>query len=261
VTGAAEEADMTTDTYAGGLDGAVIAVAGAGGPAGRAVLQRLAREGGHVIAADADPERLAEAVDAARYDAGGADITGEIVDLLDLEATQDWAGRIEKDHGRVDGLVHLVGGWRGSASFPETELDDWDVLHRLLIQTVQHTSLAFHDGLMRSPGGRYVLISAAGASRPTAGNAAYAAAKAAAEAWTLALGDSFSKLSGAGGPTAASTVLVIKALVHDGMRAERPNSAFAGFTDVRDLADAIAGVWNRTADEVNGTRQWLTPQP
>ncbi|MFG1810787.1 SDR family NAD(P)-dependent oxidoreductase [Streptomyces sp. NPDC049040] len=251
---------MTTDTYSGGLDGAVIAVAGAGGPAGRAVLQRLARAGGHVIAADADPERLAEAVDAARYDAGGADITGEIVDLLDLEASQDWAARIEKDHGRVDGLVHLVGGWRGSASFPETELADWDVLHKLLIQTVQHTSLAFHDGLMRSPGGRYVLISQSGASRPTAGNAAYAAAKAAAEAWTLALGDSFRKLSG-DDPTAAATVLVIKALVHDGLRAERPQSKFTGFTDVRDLADAIADVWNRPADDVNGTRQWLTPQP
>lgn len=251
---------MTTDTYTGGLDGAVIAVAGAGGPAGRAVLQRLAREGGHVIAADADPERLAEAVDAARYDAGGADITGEIVDLLDLEATQDWAGRIEKDHGRVDGLVHLVGGWRGSASFPETDLDDWDALHRLLIRTVQHTSLGFHDGLMRSPGGRYVLISASGASAPTAGNAAYAAAKAAAEAWTLALGDSFRKLSD-DQPTAAATVLVIKALVHDEMRAQRPNAKFAGFTDVRDLAEAIAGVWDRSPTEVNGTRQWLTPQP
>ncbi|MEV6006742.1 SDR family oxidoreductase [Streptomyces sp. NPDC051976] len=252
---------MTTDTYTGGLDGAVIAVAGAGGPAGRAVLQRLAREGGHIIAADADPERLAEAVDAARYDAGGADITGEIVDLLDLEASQDWAARIEKDHGRVDGLVHLVGGWRGSASFPETDLEDWDVLHRLLIRTVQHTSLAFHDGLMRSPGGRYVLISASGATVPTAGNAAYAAAKAAAEAWTLALGDSFRKLGGDDGPTAAATVLVIKALVHDEMRAQRPNAKFAGFTDVRELADAIAHIWDRNPTEVNGTRQWLTPQP
>ncbi|WP_329129425.1 SDR family oxidoreductase [Streptomyces sp. NBC_01476] len=252
---------MTTDTYTGGLDGAVIAVAGAGGPAGRAVLQRLARAGGHVIAADADPERLAESVDAARYDAGGADITGEIVDLLDLEATEDWAGRIEKDHGRVDGLVHLVGGWRGSASFPETDLADWDVLHKLLIRTVQHTSLAFHDGLMRSPGGRYVLISASGASKPTAGNAAYSAAKAAAEAWTLALGDSFHKLSGDGALSAAATVLVIKALVHDELRAQRPNAKFTGFTDVTDLAEAIAEMWNRSPTEVNGTRQWLTPRP
>jgi NAD(P)-dependent dehydrogenase (short-subunit alcohol dehydrogenase family) len=260
VTGRPEEADMTTDTYTGGLDGAVIAVAGAGGPAGRAVLQRLARAGGHVVAADADPQKLAEAVDAAQYDAGGADITGEVVDLLDLEAAQDWAGRVEKDHGRVDGLVHLVGGWRGSASFPETEPADWDLLEKLLIRTVQHTSLAFHDGLLRSPGGRYVLISAAGAGKPTAGNAAYAAAKAAAEAWTLAMADSFRKLGGEQ-PRAAATVLVIKALVHDELRAQRPNAKFAGFTDVRDLAESIAGVWNQSPTEVNGTRQWLTPRP
>jgi NAD(P)-dependent dehydrogenase (short-subunit alcohol dehydrogenase family) len=260
VTGAGEEAEMTTETYAGGLDGAVIAVAGAGGPAGRAVLQRLARAGSHVIAADADPERLAQAVDAARYDAGGADITGEVVDLLDLDGTREWAGRIEKAHGRVDGLVHLVGGWRGSATFTETDLADWDLLHDLLVRTVQRTTLAFHDGLLRSPGGRYVLISAAGASAPTAGNAAYAAAKAAAEAWTLAMGDSFRKLGGEN-PTAAATVLVIKALVHDEMRAQRPNAKFAGFTDVRDLADAIADVWHASPQQVNGTRQWLTPRP
>ncbi len=260
MTGAGEEAEMTTETYAGGLDGAVIAVAGAGGPAGRAVLQRLARAGSHVIAADADPERLAQAVDAARYDAGGADITGEVVDLLDLDGTREWAGRIEKAHGRVDGLVHLVGGWRGSATFTETDLADWDLLHDLLVRTVQRTTLAFHDGLLRSPGGRYVLISAAGASAPTAGNAAYAAAKAAAEAWTLAMGDSFRKLGGEN-PTAAATVLVIKALVHDEMRAQRPNAKFAGFTDVRDLADAIADVWHASPQQVNGTRQWLTPRP
>ncbi|WP_405593171.1 SDR family NAD(P)-dependent oxidoreductase [Streptomyces sp. NBC_01190] len=252
---------MATDTYTGGLEGAVVAVAGAGGAAGRAALKRLARAGAQVIAADADPEHLAASVDAARVEAPGAEVTGEIVDLLDPEATEDWAARIEKDHGRVDGLVHLVGGWRGSASFPETDLADWDLLHRLLIRTVQHTSLAFHDGLMRSPDGRYVLISAAGAAAPTAGNAAYAAAKAAAEAWTLALGDSFRKLSGENGLTTAATVLVIKALVHDEMRAQRPNAKFAGYTDAADLAEAVAALWNRSPTEVNGTRQWLTPRP
>lgn len=244
----------------GSLSGAVIAVAGAGGPAGHATLVRLAGAGATVVGADNNPERLAEAVDAARYAGGGAVVTGETVDLLNLDSTRAWADRIEKDHGRVDGLVHLVGGWRGSASFPETELADWDVLHDLLVRTVQRTTLAFHDGLLRSPGGRYVLISAAGASAPTAGNAAYAAAKAAAEAWTLAMGDSFRKLGG-DAPSAAATVLVIKALVHDEMRAQRPNAKFAGFTDVRDLAEAIADVWNASPQQVNGTRQWLTPRP
>ncbi|MFG2719170.1 SDR family NAD(P)-dependent oxidoreductase [Streptomyces sp. NPDC048416] len=248
----------------GPLNGAVIAVAGAAGPAGRAALLRLAEAGAVVVGSDANAERLAEAVDAARYAHGGATVTGDTVDLLDLQATRDWADRIQKDFGRVDGMVHLVGGWRGSTSFPETDLADWELLEKLLVKTVQHTSLAFHDGLLRSDRGRFVLISQSGAHKPTANNAAYNAGKAAAEAWTLALGDAFRKAGiaqGADGPQAAAAILVIKALVHDAMRAERPNAKFAGFTDVTELADAIAGVWDKPAQEVNGQRLWLTPKP
>ncbi len=245
----------------GALSGAVIAVAGAGGPAGRATLLRLAEAGAIVVGSDNDPERLAEAVDAARYAHGGASVIGDTVDLLDPQSTRDWADHIDKDFGRVDGLVHLVGGWRGSETFTRTGIDDWDFLELLLIRTVQHTSLAFFDALKRSDRGRYVLISAAGASRPTAGNAAYASAKAAAEAWTLAMADAFRKASGEGGPTSAATILIVKALVHEAMRAERPNARFAGFTDVKDLAEAIAGVWEKPAAEVNGNRLWLTEKP
>ncbi|WP_328316094.1 SDR family NAD(P)-dependent oxidoreductase [Streptomyces sp. NBC_00388] len=245
----------------GSLDGAVVAVAGAAGPAGRAALLRLAEAGATVVGADADVARLAEAVDAARYAHGGATVTGEAVDLLDLAATRAWADRTEAEFGRIDGLVHLVGGWRGSAGFAETGIADWNLLEKLLIRTVQHTSLAFHDALLRSDRGRYVLISAAGASKPTAGNAAYAASKAAAEAWTLALGDAFRKAGGEDGPRTAASVLVIKALVHDAMRAERPNAKFSGFTDVAQLAEAIAGVWDKPAGDVNGKRLWLTPAP
>jgi len=245
----------------GALSGAVIAVAGAGGPAGRAALLRLAEGGATVIGADNDPERLSEAVDAASYASGGATVTGDTVDLLDLDSTREWAIHVEKDFGRVDGLVHLVGGWRGSETFTRTNLDDWDLLELLLVRTVQHTSLAFHEALQRSERGRYVLISAAGASKPTAGNAAYAAAKAAAEAWTLAMADFFQKAGGAQELSSAAAILVVKALVHDAMRAERPNAKFAGFTDVKELAEAIAGVWEQPAAEVNGKRLWLTEKP
>jgi NAD(P)-dependent dehydrogenase (short-subunit alcohol dehydrogenase family) len=150
----------------GALEGAVIAVAGAGGPAGRAALLRLAEAGATVVGSDNDPERLAAAVDAARYAHGGATVTGETVDLLDLESTRDWAARTEKEFGRVDGLVHLVGGWRGSETFTKTSLDDWDFLELLLVRTVQHTTLAFHEALQRSDRGRYVLISAVGFVAP-----------------------------------------------------------------------------------------------
>lgn len=75
------------------------------------------------------------------------------------------------------------------------------------------------------------------------------------------MADSFRKLGGEEGPQAAAAILVIKALVHDAMRAERPNAKFAGFTDVKDLAEEIAGLWDKPAQEVNGQRLWLTPKP
>ena len=61
--------------------------------------------------------------------------------------------------------------------------------------------------------------------------------------------------------SAAAAILVVKALVHDAMRADRPNAKFAVFTDVKDLAEAIVGVWDKPAAEVNGNRLWLTEKP
>ncbi|TDE40476.1 SDR family NAD(P)-dependent oxidoreductase [Nonomuraea mesophila] len=207
----------------------IILVTGAGGPTGEAVTGYF-RKNGHTV------------IGVGRRDA----------DLLDRAAVNDLAARIEAEHGRVDGVVHLVGGWRGSGSFAETDLADWDALHDLLIRTLQHVSLAFEPLLRRSDNGRFVIVSAKAAQHPEAGGAAYAAAKAAAEAWTLSLADALR------GTSSAATILVVKALVNDAMRAARPDARFAGFTDVNDLAAAIGGLYDRPAQEINGTRWDLT---
>ncbi|TDD04836.1 SDR family NAD(P)-dependent oxidoreductase [Nonomuraea deserti] len=207
----------------------IILVTGAGGPTGEAVTGYFRKNGHTVIGVDKQD-----------------------VDLLDRAAVHDLAGRIDREHGRVDGVVHLVGGWRGGGSFADTDLGDWEVLHDLLIRTLQHVSLAFEPLLRRSDNGRFVIVSAKAAQHPEAGGAAYAAAKAAAEAWTLSLADALR------GTSSAATVLVVKALVNDAMRAAKPDAAFAGFTDVNDLAAAVGNLYDRPAAEINGTRWDLT---
>lgn len=245
----------------GDLTGHVIAVAGAGGPAGRAVVRRLAAAGAVVSAADADAERVRASVADALAAVPGARIEARVVDLLDPEAANAWVATVEDEHDRLDGLVHLVGGWRGGRGLTPEALEHWALLERLLVGTAQVTSLASHDALLRSGRGRFVIVSAAGAGRPTAGNAAYAAAKAAAEAWTLAVADSFAKATPEAGPDAAATIVVVKALVDDAMRAARPEATFPGFTHVDDLAETIVGLWARPTAELNGARTWLTEQP
>ena len=232
------------------LTEAVVVVAGAGGGAGAAVVRRLSSAGAMDVTADRSLDSTESLV--REIGEAGGQIDAYAVDLLDEDTTRRWADSVTARFGKVDGVVHLVGGWRGGKGITEADLADWDWLSGLLVRTVQHTTRGFHDQLKASPIGRFVLGSAAEASRPTAKNASYAAAKAAAEAWTLAVADSFR------GSEAAATIVVVKALVTPQMREAKPDAAFKGYTDVVELADTIASLWDKPAEDVNGERLWLT---
>jgi NAD(P)-dependent dehydrogenase (short-subunit alcohol dehydrogenase family) len=88
------------------------------------------------------------------------------------------------------------------------------------------------------------------AIQPTHDNAAYAAAKAAAEAWTFALADGFAKA----GASATANVVAVNALLTPEMRAAEPGKPFKTFTDVGDVADAIRFVLSDAGAKMNGQR-------
>ncbi len=231
------------------LDGRVIAIAGVGGGLGPLVAARLAEAGATVAGTD----RNQGVLDAVAADlAIGERWDGRAVDLLDEDAVRAWCAALVGRFGRVDGLVHLVGGWRGGKPLHEAPLSDWDLLHDLLVRTVQHTTRAFHDQLAASEHGRFVLVSAKQAQSPTNTNAAYAAAKAAAEAWTLAFADGFEP----GGATA--NIVVVDALLTPRMREENPGKDFPTFTPAEQVAEAIAFLCSDAGEKMNGQRLPLT---
>jgi NAD(P)-dependent dehydrogenase (short-subunit alcohol dehydrogenase family) len=232
------------------LDGRVIAIAGVGGGLGPLVAARLAAGGATVAGTDRSPEVL----EAVGSELGiGERWDGRAVDLLDEEAARGWCAALVERFGRVDGLIHLVGGWRGGEPLHEAPLADWELLHDLLVRTVQHTTRAFHDQLAASEHGRFVLVSAKQAQSPSNTNAAYAAAKAAAETWTLAFADGFEP----GGATA--NIVVIDALLTPRMREESPGEEFPTFTPAEDLAEAIAFLCSEAGEKMNGQRLSLYP--
>ncbi|MGC1167063.1 MAG: SDR family oxidoreductase [Solirubrobacterales bacterium] len=232
------------------LSDRVIAIAGVGGGLGPLVAARLAEGGATVAGTDRDQGVL----DSLEAELGiGERWDGRAVDLLDEEATRSWCAALVERFGRVDGLIHLVGGWRGGQPLHEAPLADWDLLHDLLVRTVQRTTRAFHDQLAASEHGRFVLVSAKQAQAPTNTNAAYAAAKAAAEAWTLAFADGFEP----GGATA--NIVVIDALLTPRMREESPGKAFPTFTPAEHVAEAIAFLCSDAAAKMSGQRLSLHP--
>lgn len=231
------------------LEGRVIAIAGVGGGLGPLVAKQLAGSGAIVAGTDRVQANL-EAIGAGMPD-GQWD--GQVVDLLDEDATRVWCADLVERFGRVDGLLHLVGGWRGGEPLQSASLEDWDFLHELLIRTVQHTSRAFHDALVGSGVGRFVLVSAKQAQAPSNSNAAYAAAKAAAEAWTLALADGFASSGGA-----TANIIVVEAILTPRMREESPDEKFPTLTPAEHIAAAIEFLCSDAAAEMNGQRLALT---
>jgi NAD(P)-dependent dehydrogenase (short-subunit alcohol dehydrogenase family) len=232
------------------LEGRVIAIAGVAGGLGPVVARTLAEAGATVAGADVSAERAEEVgvsldLPDDRWDA-------RAVDLLDEGATRAWCAAIEERFGGVDALLHLVGGWRGGQPLHEEPLEDWTLLHELLIRTVQHTTRAFHDALLAGDHGRFVLVSAKQAQAPSNTNAAYAAAKAAAEAWTLALADGFE------GTNATANIIVVDAILTPAMREESPDEEFPTFTPAEHIAEAIAFLCSDAAAKMNGQRLPLT---
>lgn len=180
-----------------------------------------------------------------------APVSGEaaVVDLLDVDDVIRFRDDVVARHGRIDAVVHLVGGWQGSKTVDLGAIEAWDAISPGVFGTVRTTTVAFRDALIAS-GGCYVIVSSTAAAKPTAGNVAYATAKAAAETWVGGLAHAFKDTS------ARAVIVAVKALVDAAMREAQPDQAFPGYTDTVDLAAAIHGIVG--GDTPNGVRRDLT---
>lgn len=230
------------------MENNVVVITGAFGGLGPSVIAAFARAGAQLALADRDLQRSATMLGALelRPDA----VFVRAVDLLDEPATRAWADEVLARFGRVDAVLHLVGGWRGGGAIEDFPAEDWRWLQAALVQTTWHVIRAFAPAL-KAHRGRFVMISSTQAQRPSYGNAAYAAGKAAAEALTLALADELAPHGG------AANIVVVKGILTPQMRAERPNELFADLTPAEDIAQALLFLCGEAAQKMNGQRLYL----
>jgi len=237
-----------TSTAAGSATARVL-VTGGSGASGIAVARALASAGHAVGAVGSDAARIRAAAAKA-----GDGVIPFVCDLAVLDNVRKLRDDVGAALGPVDAVIHLVGGWRGAKGIADQSDEDWEFLERGAVTTLRNVSRVFFDDIAASTSGRFAMVSSTALEKPAAAVASYVAAKAAAEAWTMAMADGFRRASEAGGGEAAATVLVVKALVDDELRRAHPERKFPGATDVADLAAAVVRLFGTPSTELNGAR-------
>lgn len=218
------------------LTGKTIAVTGAFGSLGTAVVQALLAQGAKVAAIDRAPApRQPPDLQGARAYGG--------VDLADAEAAAATFAAIAADAGGLDALVNIAGGFRWE-TVASGSLDTWDTLYQLNLRTAVAASQA---ALRHLPdGGRIVNIGANGATKAGVGMGAYAASKSGVARLTEALAE---ELKDRGITVNALLPSIIDTAPN---RADMPDADFSRWVQPAQLADAIVFLVSDRASAITG---------
>lgn len=161
------------------LQGKKIAVTGAAGSLGAAIVHAALDAGAVVAAVDHAP---VAAVDSKNlHEFGGVDLSSD-------EAAQKAFAAIGEKLGGLDALVNVAGTFRWE-KVEHGRLATWDLLFNVNLRTAVASSMAALPLLAQSKAGRIVNIGAAGATKAAAGMGAYAASKAGVAKLTEALAE------------------------------------------------------------------------
>lgn len=217
--------------------GRLVLIAGATSDSGLAAARVLASAGARVVAVGRDASRLDDLATAV------PGVRTEVCDLADELEVAALVERVRASGGPVDGILHLVGGWRGGGGLAGQTDDDYRFLEGSF-SALRHLTRALDADLRASSGARVAVVSSTAVARPLAGGANYAAVKAATEAWARAVAQGFAKAArDAAEPLAAASVIFrVKSL--------------DGLEDA--LSQRFADLWASDAAEVNDTIVELT---
>lgn len=218
------------------LKGKRIAVTGAFGALGAAMVERAVAAGARVAAIDRTP---APASNAASVTAIGS------VDLADATAAKTAIDAAAKALGGLDGLVNIAGTFRWE-TLAEGSADTWDLLYRVNLRTAVAASKAAIPHLIASGAGRIVNISAAGSVQAAAGMGAYAASKSGVARLTEALSE---ELKDRGVTVNAILPSIIDTAAN---RADMPKADFSRWVTPAQLSDVIAFLLSDRASAVTG---------
>ena len=228
------------------LDQRVAVITGAAGGLASFVAAELASRGVRLALLGRDRSRL-EALGQALTLTPERLLTRS-VDLLQATEVQSAAEAVAAKFGRVDILIHLVGGWNGGKSLWEVSADDLTAMIDQHIWTSFQAARAFVPHLVRNAWGRVIMIGSPSALRPSAQGGPYAIGKAGQEALTLTLA---AELKGTG---VTANLIEVKTIDLKREKISSPSPANASWSTPEELSAAMLYLLSEEGGTVNGAR-------
>jgi len=114
------------------LSDSVVLITGGTGALGRTVTERFLADGSTVVTTYIDTDEF-EAVKAELDDPDA--FTGYKVDVTADEQVDGLVDKVIAEHGRIDILLNLVGGWKGGDPLHEVDEGTWDEMLTLNLKS------------------------------------------------------------------------------------------------------------------------------
>lgn len=228
------------------LENRLAVITGATGGLGSTLARELASHGVNLALLGMDPARLETLFLSLSLPASR--IFTQSVDLLDLSATKAAASAVLNKFGRIDILLHVVGGWTGGKTLVESPTGDLTFMLNQHVWTTFNVIQAFVPALIRNGWGRVAMITSPYAFRPNANGGPYAVGKAGQEALMQTLSQ---ELIGTG---VTANLLQAKTIDVQRKKVSAPSADNAYWTTPEELTAAILYLLSDAAGTVNGAK-------
>ena len=232
------------------LAGKIVAISGAAGGLGPTVARAFFGAGATLCVAGRSLDGLTKMLDYLKVPAAQRMATA--VDLLDAASAKGWADEIQKRFGRIDIVLHLVGGYKGGTSISDIDPADWASMSDMLVRTTLNVARAFAGPLKTGGWGRFIGVTSPRAQAPTARTALYAMGKAASDALVLALAD---ELRGTG---STANLIAVDSIDIPETRDAQQKKAYGKSTPAEEIAAAMLFLCADDSATINGIRLPLT---
>jgi len=214
-----------------------IVITGGTGVLGTLVAKTFAAQGHNIVLLDRDQAKLDSLI--RDLNLSKERLHTQIIDLLDSNALHASAEAVHSKFGSVHALIHLVGGWTGGKTIPESSINELEFMLNQHVWTTYNLLQSFAPHIAASKWGRVIVVSQPVTIKPAAKSALYAAAKSAQESLVLTLAEEY-KESGL-----TANVIHVKSIDTKGV---------GKGTSPAEIVSAMTYLFSEEAGKVNGAR-------